>query len=69
MKNSDEMIQSLLRRREKYFESQRKKRRTTAVAGTSVLSVCIVALVGFGVLNLGMKRTNRIIRKNPVRQT
>ena len=58
MKNSDEMIQSLLRRREKYFESQRKKRRTTAVAGTSVLSVCIVALVGFGVLNLGMKRSD-----------
>lgn len=49
MKSRDEMVKSLLERREKYeIEQKRKKKQITRVA-VAVLCVCVAGAVGFGV--------------------
>lgn len=54
MKNTDEMLNSLFKRREKYILEQNNKRQKTMKIGASVLSVCIVVMMGFGVWKSGI---------------
>lgn len=48
MKNSEEMVTSLLERRDRYVAEQKKKRTIITHAVTSLCCVCLVALLGFG---------------------
>lgn len=48
MKNCDEMVNSLLERREEYVAEQRRKRKVVTRTITSMCCVCMVALLGFG---------------------
>lgn len=50
MKNSDEMVNSLFERRKQYAAEQKRKRMVLNRAVTSLCSVCLVALIGVGVL-------------------
>lgn len=50
MKNSDEMVKSLFERRERYETKQRKKKRIITHIVVPMFSVCVILLVGFGVL-------------------
>lgn len=51
MKNCDEMVNSLLERRDRYVAEQKRKRAVITRSVTSVCGVCLVALLGFGVWN------------------
>lgn len=57
MKNSEEMVSSLLERRDRYAAEQKRKRKVIARAASSVCCVCLVALLGFGIWQGGMFNT------------
>ncbi len=54
MKNCDEMVNSLLERREHYAAKQKRKRKVITRTATSMCCVCLVALLSFGVWQSGM---------------
>lgn len=54
MKNCDEMVNSLLERREQYVAEQKRKRRIITRTATSMCCVCLVALLGVGIWQSGM---------------
>lgn len=49
MKNCDEMVSSLIERREHYMKEQRAKRKNLLSAAVCVCSLCFAMLVGFGI--------------------
>ncbi len=49
MKNSDEMFNSLLERRDRYIAEQKKKRKTVVSTAASVCCLCLAVLIGIGV--------------------
>lgn len=49
MKNCNEMVNSLLERRDRYVAEQKRKRKVITRTATSLCCVCLVALLGFGV--------------------
>ena len=51
MKTNDEMVKSLLNRRDAYFDGQKKKRKTAARLGVCGASLCIVAALCLGLFN------------------
>lgn len=51
MKTNDEMVKSLLTRRDAYFDSRKKKRKTAARLGVCGASLCIVAALCLGLFN------------------
>ena len=53
MKNSDEMTASLFQRRAQYLEEQKKKKQIFLKTGGTVLSLCLIALLGFAVWRAG----------------
>lgn len=57
MKNRDEMVNSLLERRDKYVAQRKRKRTVLARAAMSVSCACIVALCGFGMWRGGIFST------------
>lgn len=57
MKNCDEMVNSLLERREQYISEQKRKRKVITSTATSMCCVCLVALLGFGMWQGGMFNT------------
>lgn len=57
MKNSEEMVNSLLERRDRYVAEQRQKRKKTMGLATSLCCFCLVALLGFGMWQGGMFNT------------
>lgn len=57
MKNCDEMINSLLERRERYVIEQKRKRRKITRTVTSMCCACLVVLLGYGVWLGGMSDT------------
>ena len=54
MKNYDELTNDLLERRDRYVSDQKRKRKNVMRIATSFCCVCLVALLGFGVLQGGM---------------
>ncbi len=54
MKNCDEMVNSLLERREQYAVRQKRKRTVIIRTVTSMCCVCLVALLGFGMWQGGI---------------
>lgn len=50
MKNCDEMVNSLLERRDQYVTEQKRKRAVLTRTVTSMCCVCLIALLGFGML-------------------
>ncbi len=54
MKNSNEMVNSLLERRERYEAEQKRKRSIITRTVTSMCCLCLVALLGFGVWQNGL---------------
>ena len=52
MKNYDELTNDLLERRDSYVAEQKRKRKTAMRVATSFCSICLVALIGFGVWNI-----------------
>ena len=54
MKNHDELTNDLLERRDRYVADQKRKRKTVMSITTSFCCVCLVALLGFGMLQGGM---------------
>lgn len=57
MKNCDEMVNSLLERRDRYAAEQKRKRAIITRTVTSMCCVCLVALLGFGMWQSGMLDT------------
>lgn len=57
MKNCDEMVNSLLERREKYATEQKRKRTMLTRTATSMFCLCLVALLGFGMWQGGIFNT------------
>lgn len=57
MKNSEEMVNSLLERRDRYVTEQKKKKTIITRTVTSMCCVCLVALLGFGMWQGGMFNT------------
>ena len=57
MKNSEEMVNSLLERREQYNAEQKRKRSIITRTVTSMCCVCLIALLGFGMWQGGMFNT------------
>lgn len=57
MKNSEEMVNSLLVRRDRYVTEQKKKKTIITRTVTSMCCVCLVALLGFGMWQGGMFNT------------
>lgn len=51
MKNCDEMVSSLLERRDRYAAEQKRKRKVITRAASSVCCVCLIVLLGFGIFN------------------
>lgn len=49
MKNSNEMVRSLLERKAAYEENQKRKKKTVTRTVTTLGCICLAALVGFGV--------------------
>lgn len=49
MKNSNEMVRSLLERKAEYEENQKRKKKTVAHTVAAISCICIAVLVGFGV--------------------
>lgn len=54
MKNCDEMVNSLLERRDKYVAQQRKRTATLIGVSASLCCVCLAALLGFGMWQVGV---------------
>ena len=54
MKNCDEMVNSLLERRDQYVTEQKRKRKVITRTVTSMCCVCLVAFLGFGMWRDGM---------------
>lgn len=54
MKNCDEMVNSLLERRDRYATEQKRKRKVITRTVTSMCCVCLVALFRFGVPESGL---------------
>lgn len=54
MKSSEEMVNSLLERRDKYAAEKKKKRTIITRTVTSMCCVCLVVLLGFGMWQGGM---------------
>lgn len=54
MKNCDEMVNSLLERRDRYAAVQKRKRKAIARTAASTCCVCLVALLGFSVRKSGL---------------
>lgn len=54
MKNCDEMVNSLLERRNRYDTEQKRKRKVITRTASSMCCVCLVALLGFGVWKSGL---------------
>ncbi len=54
MKNCDEMVNSLLERRDRYVAEQGRKRKVLVRTATPVCCACLVALLGFGMWQGGM---------------
>ena len=57
MKSANEMVNSLLERREHYEAEQKKKRTIITRTVTSMCCFCLVALLGFGVWQSGLFNT------------
>lgn len=57
MKNCDEMVNSLLERRDTYVAEQKRKRTMIIRTATSMCCVCLVVLLGFGIWQGGMFNT------------
>lgn len=57
MKNSEEMVNSLLERREQYNAEQKRKRSIITRTVTSMCCVCLITLLGFGMWQGGMFST------------
>lgn len=57
MKNCEEMVDSLLERRDRYAAQQKRKRKVITRTAASMCCVCLVALFGFGIQRSGMLRT------------
>lgn len=57
MKNSEEMVNSLLERRDRYATEQKKKKAIITRTVTSMCCVCLVALLGFGMWKGGSFNT------------
>lgn len=57
MKNSDEMVNSLFERRDRYVTEQKKKKAIITRTATSMCCVSLVALLGFGMWQGGMFNT------------
>lgn len=57
MKNCNEMVNSLLERREQHVAEQKRKRTVITRTVTSMCCVCLVALLGFGMWQGGMFNT------------
>ena len=57
MKNTDEMVNSLLERRKYYEAEQKRKRNIITRTMTSMCCLCIVELLGFGVWQTGLFNT------------
>ncbi len=57
MKNSEEMVNSLLERRDLYVTEQKKKKAIITRTVTSMCCVCLVALLGFGMWQGGTFNT------------
>lgn len=57
MKSCDEMVNSLLERRDRYVAKQKRKRTVITCTITLMCGVCLVALLGFGVRQSGIIRT------------
>ncbi len=53
MKNCDEMVNSLLERREQYVAKQKRKRTALIRTVSSMCCVCLMALIGLGVWQIG----------------
>lgn len=54
MKNCDEMVNSLLERREQYEADKKRKRKMLTRTLTPICCVCLIALIGFGAWQGGM---------------
>lgn len=54
MKNSEEMVNSLLERRDKYAAEKKRKRTIITRTVTSMCCVCLAVLLGFGMWQGGM---------------
>lgn len=61
MKTCDEMVNSLLQRREQFLLEQRKKRKTAAKITAAGGSCALAAVIGVLVLNSGMLREKKTI--------
>lgn len=59
MKNSNEMVNSLLKRREHYEAEQKRKRSVITRTVTSMCCFCLVALLGIGVWQSGLFNTTQ----------
>lgn len=57
MKTCDEMVNSLLERRERYAAGQKRKRLIITCTVTPMCCICLVALMGFGMWQAGMFHT------------
>lgn len=57
MKNSNEMLNSLFERRDKYIAEQEIKRKINMKIAVSVCSLCLVAIAGFGIWQSGNFKT------------
>ncbi len=53
MKSSDEMINSLYERRDNYVNERKARNKTIVKTVSAAFSVCLVALIGVGVLTFG----------------
>lgn len=54
MKNCDEMVNSLLERRDQYAAEQKRKRKVITRTVTSMCCMCLVILLSFGMCQIGM---------------
>lgn len=63
MKNCDEMVSSLLERREPYVCEQKKKRRIVCGTAASLCYVCLTALFAVGVRNNGIFTSPTALRQ------
>lgn len=61
MKTCDEMVNSLLQRREQFLLEQRQKRKTAAKITAAGGSCALAAVIGVGVWNSGMLRDKKTI--------
>lgn len=57
MKSCDEMVNSLLERREQYVAEQKREKKVLTRTVTSMFCVCLVSLLGFGMWQSGIFNT------------